>query len=219
MRQFNPRQDCASLLEAIASHLLLAGNAYIEAVGLGEESQMRVHELYALRPDRIRLLPGPDGWPQAYEYSAAGSTVRFDQNATLPPILHLTLFNPLDDHYGQSPLEAAAITIDTHNAAACWNKALLDNAARPSGALVYAGAECCRLQQYERLKKEFADFSGGKNPGRPLVLEGGLDWRPVSLSPRDMDFLEAKHAAAREIALAFGVPPMLFGDSWRQYIF
>jgi len=43
------------------------------------------------------------------------------------------------------------------------------------------------------------------------VLDGGLDWRPMSLSPRDMDFLEAKHAAAREIALAFGVPPMLLG--------
>jgi phage portal protein BeeE len=78
----------------------------------------------------MKLLPGPNGWPQAYEYSAAGSTVRFDQNAALPPILHLTFFNPLDDHYGQSPLEAAAIAVDTHNAAACWNKALLDNAAR-----------------------------------------------------------------------------------------
>ncbi|MFZ0620539.1 MAG: phage portal protein, partial [Pseudolabrys sp.] len=47
------------------------------------------------------------------------------------------------------------------------------------------------------------------NAGRPLVLEGGLDWKPMSLSPGDMDFLNAKHAAAREIALAFGVPPML----------
>ena len=66
--------------------------------------------------------------------------------------------------------------------------------------------------QYERLKKEFADFyQGANNAGRPLVLDGGLDWRPMSLSPRDMDFLEAKHAAAREIALAFGVPPMLLG--------
>ena len=41
------------------------------------------------------------------------------------------------------------------------------------------------------------------------MLEGGLDWKPMSLTPRDMDFLQAKHAAAREIALAFGVPPML----------
>jgi HK97 family phage portal protein len=101
--------------------------------------------------------------------------------------------------------------VDTHNAAACWNKALLDNAARPSGALVYAGTDGGALSpvQYERLKKEFADFyQGASNAGRPVVLDGGLDWRPMSLSPRDMDFLEAKHAAAREIALAFGVPPM-----------
>jgi HK97 family phage portal protein len=142
----------------------------------------------------------------------AGSTVRFDQSAALPPILHLTFFNPLDDHYGFSPLEAAAMAVDTHNAAAIWNKALLDNAARPSGALVYDGADGAMLStlQYERLRKEFDELHQGmRNAGRPLVLEGGLDWKPMSLSPSDMDFLEAKHAAAREIALAFGVPPML----------
>jgi HK97 family phage portal protein len=44
-----------------------------------------------------------------------------------------------------------------------------------------------------------------------LLLEGGLDWKPLSLSPKDMDFSEAKSAAAREIALAFGVPPLLLG--------
>ena len=49
------------------------------------------------------------------------------------------------------------------------------------------------------------------NAGRPLLLEGGLSWQPLSLSPKDMDFLEAKNAAARDIALAFGVPPMLLG--------
>ncbi len=49
------------------------------------------------------------------------------------------------------------------------------------------------------------------NAGRPLLLEGGLDWKTMSLSPKDMDFIEAKHVAAREIALAFGVPPMLLG--------
>src|SRR6476659_4295147 len=208
----NPRQDGASLLETVASHLLLAGNAYLEAVGLDGEGATQVRELYALRPDRMKLLPGPNGWPQAYEYKVAGSTVRFDQSAALPPILHLTFFNPLDDHYGFSPLEAAAMAVDTHNAAATWNKALLDNAARPSGALVYDGADGAMLStlQYERLRKEFDELHQGmRNAGRPLVLEGGLDWKPMSLSPSDMDFLEAKHAAARESALAFGVPPML----------
>ena len=47
--------------------------------------------------------------------------------------------------------------------------------------------------------------------GRPLLLEGGLDWKPLSLTPKDMDFIEAKNVAAREIALAIGVPPMLLG--------
>ena len=122
------------------------------------------------------------------------------------------MFNPLDDYYGLSPLEAAAIAVDTHNAAATWNKALLDNAARPSGALVYAGADGTVLSetQFERLKTELDEqYQGAANAGRPLVLEGGLDWKAMSLSPKDMDFMEAKHSAAREIALAFGVPPML----------
>jgi Phage portal protein/DNase/tRNase domain of colicin-like bacteriocin len=43
------------------------------------------------------------------------------------------------------------------------------------------------------------------------LLEGGLDWKTMSMSPKDLDFIEAKHGAAREIALALGVPPMLLG--------
>jgi HK97 family phage portal protein len=207
----NPRQDGAALFEALYAHLLLAGNGYLEAVAVDG----RVRELYALRPDRMRVVPGPDGWAEAYEYHVAGRTVRFVQDAPpLPPILHLACFNPLDDHYGQSALEAAAIAVDTHNAAARWNKALLDNAARPSGALLYTGPEGAVLNdtQFERLKHELeVTYQGAMNAGRPMLLEGGLDWKPMSLSPKDLDFLDAKHNAAREIALAFGVPPMLLG--------
>src|SRR6185295_3960476 len=193
---------------------LLAGNAYVEAVAVDSEGRRDVRELHVLRPDRMKLVPGADGWPEAYEYTVAGRAVRFEQAAALPPILHLTLMHPLDDHYGLAPLEAAAVALDTHNAAAIWNKALLDNAARPSGALVYAGPDGAVLSdgQFERLKRELEDtYQGARNAGRPLLLEGGLDWKPMSLSPKDMDFMEAKHTAAREIALAFGVPPQLLG--------
>jgi HK97 family phage portal protein len=207
----NPRQDGVAFLETLLSHLLLAGNAYVEAVALDGA----VRELYALRPDRMKAVPGPDGWAEAYEYSVAGRSVRFDQMATpIAPILHLTFFHPLDDHYGLAPVEAAAVALDTHNAAAAWNKALLDNAARPSGALVYSGPEGAVLSdaQFDRLKRELTDtYQGAANAGRPLLLEGGIDWKAMSLTPKDMDFLEAKNAAAREIALAFGVPPMLLG--------
>jgi HK97 family phage portal protein len=207
----NPKQDGAALMEALFTHLLLAGNAYVEAVAV----ESKVRELYALRPDRMRVVAGAQGWPEAYEYTAGGRTVRFAQDAGgVSPILQVMLLHPLDDHYGLAPLDAAAVALDTHNAAAKWNKALLDNSARPSGALVYAGPEGALLSdaQFDRLKRELeTTYQGSANAGRPLLLEGGLDWKAMSLSPRDMDFLAARDTAAREIALAFGVPPMLLG--------
>jgi phage portal protein BeeE len=183
----NPRQDGASLLEAVSSHLLLAGNAYLEAVAIDREAKPNVRELYALRPDRMKVVPGPDGWPLAYEYTVAGQTVRFDQGAALPPILQLTLFNPLDDYYGLSPLEAAAVAVDTHNAAAKWNKALLDNAARPSGALVYAGPEGAVMSdaQFERLKKELSDqYQARPMPAARCCSKAGSTGRRCRYRPK-----------------------------------
>jgi HK97 family phage portal protein len=52
---------------------------------------------------------------------------------------------------------------------------------------------------------------GARNAGRPMLLEGGLDWKPMGFSPSDMEFQKTKEAAAREIAIAFGIPPMLLG--------
>ena len=210
----NPEQGAADLMEAFFGSLQTSGNAYLEAAQT--DPDLAPDELYALRPDRMKLVPGPRGWPEAYEYSVGGRSVRIVREADgWLPVLHLKLFNPVDDHYGFSPLEAAAFAIDVHNASGAWNKALLDNAARPSGALVYTSKEAAdRLteEQFERLKAELSEAHvGAQAAGRPLLLEGGLDWRPMSLSPADMDFIEGKHAAAREIALAFGVPPQLLG--------
>lgn len=205
----NAREGGQRFLESLYGHLMVSGNAYVEAVSLDGAP----HELHALRPDRMRVVPDADGWPAAYEYAVGTQSVRFaiQGDETLAPILHLTLFHPVDDHYGLSPMEAAATALDIHNAAGAWNKALLDNAARPSGALVVGGATLTDAQ-FDRLKSELeANYQGAGNAGRPLLLEGGLDWRPLSLSPKDMDFVQAKAAAAREIALAFGVPPLLLG--------
>ena len=85
--------------------------------------------------------------------------------------------------------------------------------ARPSGALVYAASDGqLTAEQFDRLKAELErSYQGAANAGRPLVLEGGLDWKEMGYSPKEMDFIEAKNGAAREIALAFGIPPMLLG--------
>ena len=207
----NPVSSAPDLLESWYGFLLVSGNAYLEAVAAGG----RLRELHALRPDRIKVVPGPDGWPEAFDYTAGGRSVRFSGEVVpgVRPILHVKLFHPANDHYGMSPIEAAATAIDIHNTASKWNKALLDNSARPSGALVYTARDGnLSVEQYDRLKAELEQgFQGAAHAGRPLLLEGGLDWKSMSLSPKDMDFIEAKHVAAREIALALGVPPMLLG--------
>jgi len=201
----NPGQPGREFFEMLYGFLLVAGNAYVEKV----EADGELRELFALRPDRMKAIASANGWPEAFEYSVNGQSVRFPRES----ILHLKLFNPLNDHYGMSPLEAAQRSIDTHNAAAAWNKAMLDNSARPSGALVYAAGDAhLTNDQFERLKRELeTSYQGASNAGRPMVLEGGLDWKEMGYTPQEMQFIEAKNAAAREIALAFGVPPMLLG--------
>jgi HK97 family phage portal protein len=210
----NAHQCGPDLFEEWYGYLMVAGNSYLELVSLNETPR----ELYVLRPDRMKIIAGEKGWPQAFQYSVNNQFVTFpipdgtDGNEQ-SPILHTKLFHPTNDHYGMSPIEAAASAVDIHNAASNWNKALLDNSARPSGALIYTAKDGqLTNEQYERLQSELEEnFEGSANAGKPLLLEGGLDWKNMGLSPRDMDFIEAKYIAAREIALAFGVPPMLLG--------
>lgn len=201
------------LLEVLAAQLLLHGNAFVQIVKDGAGVPV---ELFPLRPERVQVVAGEDGWPAAYRYVLADRTLTLplaDEDGW-PNVIHLKGFHPADDHYGAGCLAAAHQAVAVHNAASEWNRALLANAARPSGALVYGAADSAGLtgEQFTRLKEELASaFQGGGNAGRPMLLEGGLSWQSMSLSPADMDFATLKAAAARDIALAFGVPPMLLG--------
>lgn len=209
----NPAQGGAALMESFFGHMLLSGDGYLEAAGVDGSGGPR--ELYVLRSDRMNVVQGTDGWPVAYEYQVGAKKHTFDVRQEPPPILHVKNFHPQDDHYGLSPLQAAASAIDVHNSASAWSKALLDNAARPSGAIVYRGADgqgSLGADQYARLVDELeSHHQGARNAGRPMLLEGGLDWKPMGFSPSDMEFHRTKEAAARDVALAFGVPPMLLG--------
>ncbi len=194
-----------SLLETLATQVLLHGNGYVQLLTAPVGS---LCELYALRPERVSIEADMRGWPAAFRYKAGEAVTRLGANE----VIHIRTHHPLDDHYGLGCLGAASGAIAIHNASAQWNKALLDNAARPSGALVHDAAEALSGDQFDRLKEELAaQFSGQANAGRPMLLEGGLKWQALSLSPADMDFAGLKAAAAREIALAFGIPPMLLG--------
>jgi len=202
-----------SLLETLASQLLLHGNAYVQVM---KDARGVPVELFALRPERMSVLAGQDGWPTGFTYRVGERSLTIplaDEDAS-PNLIHIRHFHPADDHYGAGCLAAADQAIATHNAAANWNRMLLENAARPSGALVYDTDDSGSLttDQFDRLKAELASaFAGSGNAGRPMLLEGGLKWQSLSMSPADMDFATLKAAAARDIALAFGVPPMLLG--------
>ena len=156
----HPGMSGRQLMESFYGFLQVAGNGYLEAVRV----EGAVRELHVLRPDRMRAVASADGWPEAYEYSVNGRSVRL----AAAGVLHLRLFHPLDDYYGLSPFEAAQRAIDTHNAASAWNKAMLDNAARPSGALVYSGEGHMTESQFLRLKQELENsYQGAENAGRP----------------------------------------------------
>ncbi|MER2519741.1 MAG: phage portal protein [Bdellovibrionales bacterium] len=215
LRHPNPTQDGVSFLETVYAHLQISGNAYVEAVRPRDGA--KPVELYALRPDRMQVIPGATGLPQGYRYNVNGQATTWPADPVTgeSAILHLKCFHPLDDWYGLAPMEAALLSIDQHNAAGAWNQSLLNHGARPSGALVYApkdGPATLTDDQVRRLKEELSQmYQGSRNAGRPLLLEGGLEWREMSLSPRDMDWLAGRNAAARDIALAFGVPAQMVG--------
>ena len=205
------RSGGQALTETVAAHLLLHGNAYVQIM---TDPAGQVVELFALRPERVSVEADAGGWPVAYRYRVGERVTRLIADGARPELVHLRSFHPLDDHYGLGCLGAAAGAIALHNAAARWNKALLDNAARPSGALVHDPGDGSVLsrEQFERLRAEMeAGFAGAGNAGWPMLLEGGLKWQALSMTPADMDFVGLKAAAAREIACGFGVPPMLLG--------
>ena len=209
----NPQQSLSRFMEALTSYLLLSGNVYVEAV-MPEGEPL---ELYLLRPDRMRVVPGAGGVPDAFEYTLSGRSVRIpvDPLDGKSRVLHIRTFNPLNDWYGMSPIEAAAHSIDQHNAVAGHNLALLQNGARPSGAFLLKPnkyGDILTTEQRNLLRKDLKElYEGHRNTGHILILEGDFDWKEMGLSPKDLDFIEGKYLSAREIAQVYGVPSMLVG--------
>lgn len=213
IHQPNPIQAGSAFIESIISYLLLSGNSYVEVL----QGEKHPAELYVLRPDRVRVIPGPNGIPHRFEYHVNGEArqVGIDPVTASSPILHLKLFNPLNDWYGLSPLESAITAIDQHNEVSAHNLSLLQNGGNPSGALVVGkNTPDDRLDEENlAILRESLEqlYRGSKNAGRMLILEGDFEWQEMGLSPKDLNFVEGKNLSAREIAQAFGVPPMLVG--------
>ena len=210
----NPIQSGKQFLKAHAGFYMIAGNAYMEKVSaLGSP-----RELYSLRPDRMTVIPGVNGFPAGFVYRVGQHKVAWDWEDGDCDVRHTKMFNPLDDWYGLSPIEPGAFAVDQHNETMRWIQALLQNGAMPSGGLEVQGNDSeLTDEQFRRLKSEIeANYSGAKNAGRPMLLEGGMKWVQMGLSPDQMAAVDTKYSSARDVSLALGVPPLLLnipGDS------
>jgi len=200
----NEYQSKQEFIENLVAFYLLSGNSYIEKNGPNTGAPK---ELFALRPDRMKVIPDKMNFVSGYEYSVNGENFRWKADK----VMHLKSFHPTNDFYGLSPIEIAARSVDNDNAATAWNNSLLNNGARPTGAMVSDAV--LSDPQYKQLKGEIElQYKGAKNAGRPMLLEGGLKWQEMGLSPRDMDFINSKKMSRLEICAAFGVPPEMVGD-------
>ena len=213
----NPTQAGIEYFQSLYSYLLLSGNSYALASAVNQVPT----ELYLLRPDRIEIEPSDTSIPKSYKYKLNGQVAaRYEADPVTgqSEVKHFKTFNPLDDYLGCSPLMAAAVDLDQHNMIAKHNIGLLVNGARPSGAIVFkpkddmGNTAMLSDGQREQISRDLEQrFVGTKNAGRPVLLEGDFDWKEMAMSPKDMDFLQNKNMAAKDIALCFGVPSQLIG--------
>ena len=218
MSRPNPLQSYSEFMNALFGYLLLSGNSYmLRVTGISNVPK----EIHLLRPDRIVIHGGNSAMPSKYEYKINGHTEAVydvDQENGFSDLKQVKLWNPLDDFYGLSPLNAAAVEVDQHNLSSKHNINLLNNGARPSGAVIFkpkddAGfaVNLTESQRQQLLTDLNNRFQGTANAGRPMLLEGDFDWKEMGLSPKDMDFINLKHMSATDIAMCFGVPSQLVG--------
>lgn len=211
LKKPNNIQGGADFFVELISNKLFYGNAFILS---HTNENNKPTELYILGSNDVKVII-KEGKLLGYKHNIIGKEKIYPINHlnNLCKILHIKNYHPTDKIYGLSPLSAAANSIEIHNMATCWNMSLLKNGARPSGALIMKDSNSYLTdEQFSRLQEQFLQKNVGLNKvGKPLLLEGGLDWKDMSISPKDMDFIESKNMAAREISLAFGVPPQLLG--------
>lgn len=206
----NADKGGAEFWQNVSAFRLITGEAYVEAI---KGATGTVTELDYYMPTCMQVVEPKIGFlPVGYVYkkNEYKKYWEVDQNTGRCDILSWHTFNPNSKFRGMSTFESCARSVDQNNLANEWNMKMLQNDTQPSGILTTKGN--LTPPQIEDLKEELKDkYSGTKNSKKPMVLHGGLEWQQMSLSPREMDWLQAKKVTAADIAMCFGVPPQLLG--------
>ena len=194
--------------ETLMTHLLLWGNAYSQIIRNGKGEVMG---LYPLMPDRMTVNRDEKG-RLYYEYMVSSDDAKTLKDGTvrLSPydVLHIPGLG-FDGLVGYSPIAMAKNAIGLAIAAEEYGSKFYANGAAPSGILEYPGT----VKEPDKVRESWnAGFGGSSNAHKIAVLEEGMKYTPISISPNEAQFLETRKFQINEIARIFRVPPHMVGD-------
>lgn len=201
----NPFMSSSDLLIATQSFLELEGNAFWY-LPRGSVTR-KPAEIWLLDPTRTYVVKSATEFIGGYVYkNEKGEDVPFKREE----IIHFKRFNPQNKYRGMGTVQAAAMAIDIDTYSATWNRNFFFNSAMPSATLETAGT--LTAEQYNRVKAEWdSRYKGVDNAHKLAILQGGLHFNPISLSQKDMEFLEQRKMSRDEILGIFRVPKTILG--------
>lgn len=202
LRNPNPTLSQFELLESTFGFLELTGNAYWFLSGpLGGAPT----EIWPLRPDRVRIAADKQRYIGGYVYTVDGVDVPLDADE----VIHFKRWNPTNDLYGLSPLEAAALASQTDRHMAIWNRNFFSQEkAIPAGLVTIRNM--VSDSDYTRIIREFRESFGGTERKTAFIRGADVSWSDIGLSQKETDFLEARQLNRDEIFHIFGIPLGLY---------
>ena len=204
----NPEMSSFVFRETLMTHLLLWGNAYAQIIRNGRGEVMA---LYPLMPDRMAVDRNDKG-QLYYEYTTSADDAPISKGSIvrLKPsdVLHIPGLG-FDGLVGYSPIAMAKNAIGLAIATEEYGSKFFANGAQPSGVLEHPGT----IKDPQRVRDSWmSQFGGSANSNKIAVLEEGLKYTPISISPEQAQFLETRKFQINEIARIFRVPPHMVGD-------
>ena len=204
----NPEMSSFVFRETLMTHLLLWGNAYAQIIRNGKGE---VVALYPLMPNRMSVDRDAHG-QLYYTYTRASDEAKTMTGTTvlLPPsdVLHIPGLG-FDGLVGYSPIAMAKNAIGLAIATEEYGAKFFANGAAPSGVLEHPGT----IKDPSRVREAWmSQFGGSANSGKIAVLEEGMKYTPISISPEQAQFLETRKFQINEIARIFRIPPHMVGD-------
>lgn len=204
----NPEMTSFVFRETLMTHLLLYGNCYCQII---RDGRGQVTALYPLMPNQMSVDRDEKG-QLYYTYLRSGEEADTMKKGTvylLPEdVLHIPALG-FDGLVGYSPIAMAKNSIGVGLACEEYGAKFFANGAAPSGVLEHPGT----IKDITRLRESWnAIYGGSKNAGKVAILEEGMHYSPISISPNEAQFLETRKFQVDEIARIFHVPPHMIGD-------